>query len=284
MELSFALKAAVGVMCLFLAALTVYSALNEVGTTTVYLAFAFALTPFLYGLLGAVPSIIERIRRIRYKEWEFDLEEVVARTIEPLVGPVDAMSARLEELRSKLEEMENVIARTVSLREYYLRRLKESMKTAPDGLVSLIVVDLDKFQHFLSIYGADKREPVISHMVSIAQGLFEKPPAEELFRKPPNEVIRLEDDNMLVILPGVALVDAIDKAEALRKRVEETPLKDPRLKDVPSRAVTISAGVAATSEDPSKFWNPEELYTRAATWLQEAKDAGRNRVEPKIGT
>jgi diguanylate cyclase (GGDEF)-like protein len=75
-----------------------------------------------------------------------------------------------------------------------------------------------------------------------------------------------------VLLPGVALPEALDIAERVRHAVEEARPGD--------LDMTVSAGVAADSGGHIRY---DQLFRAADAALLEAKRSGRNRVETAGG-
>jgi diguanylate cyclase (GGDEF)-like protein len=86
--------------------------------------------------------------------------------------------------------------------------------------------------------------------------------------RPADVVARYGGEELLVILPGCGLEDALLRAELLRARIES-------LSTVHDTPITASFGVAAT---PDCATTMTDLVARADAALYDAKQAGRNRV------
>src|SRR5215207_10654324 len=113
------------------------------------------------------------------------------------------------------------------------------------GPVSLVLLDLDRFKHVNDTHGHERGDAVLRDVAYEIRG-----------------------EEFLVLLPGVALHDAVDVAERVRRAVTESR---PGELDV-----TISAGVAAGAGEEIRY---ERLFRAADHALLEAKRAGRDRVE-----
>jgi diguanylate cyclase (GGDEF)-like protein len=130
------------------------------------------------------------------------------------------------------------------------------------GAVSLIVLDLDRFKQVNDTHGHGRGDAVLR---DVAYEIRKSLRSFEL-------VYRIGGEEFLVLLPGVALPEALDIAERVRHSVEQARPGDLDL--------TVSAGVAADSGGEIRY---EQLFRAADTALLEAKRAGRNRVETAGG-
>jgi diguanylate cyclase (GGDEF)-like protein len=81
-------------------------------------------------------------------------------------------------------------------------------------------------------------------------------------------VYRIGGEEFLVLLPGVALPEAVDVAERVRRAVAAARPGD--------LEVTISGGVAAATGEAIRY---SQLFRDADHALLEAKRGGRDRVE-----
>jgi diguanylate cyclase (GGDEF)-like protein len=128
--------------------------------------------------------------------------------------------------------------------------------------VSLIVCDIDHFKRVNDTHGHERGDAVLR---DVALQMRRSLRSFEL-------VYRIGGEEFLVLLPGVALVDAVDVAERLRRAVAEARPG--------GLEVTVSAGVAAAAGDEVRY---ERLFLAADESLLEAKREGRNRVRAAGG-
>jgi diguanylate cyclase (GGDEF)-like protein len=126
------------------------------------------------------------------------------------------------------------------------------------GPVSLVLLDLDRFKGVNDTYGHERGDAVLR---DVAYEIRKSLRSFEL-------VYRIGGEEFLVLLPGVALHEAVDVAERVRHAVTASRPGD--------LDVTISAGVAAAAGEEIRY---ERLFRAADHALLEAKRAGRDRVE-----
>lgn len=126
--------------------------------------------------------------------------------------------------------------------------------------LSLIVLDIDFFKRINDEFGHPTGDAVIRELVNrLRKALCGK-----------GDIGRVGGEEFTVLLPNVALDDAVQMAERIRLAIVQEVFPC-----LPSRPVTSSFGVS---------WNPvgsdfEDAYARADTALYRAKHGGRNRVE-----
>jgi diguanylate cyclase (GGDEF)-like protein len=82
---------------------------------------------------------------------------------------------------------------------------------------------------------------------------------------------RFGGEEFLVLLPGLEMDQALNRAEALREKIEQSS----READFLYAQVTISIGI---SNYPLHGDNIRDLFRSADKALYQAKDEGRNRV------
>jgi diguanylate cyclase (GGDEF)-like protein len=126
------------------------------------------------------------------------------------------------------------------------------------GPVSLVLLDLDRFKRVNDTHGHERGDAVLR---DVAYEMRKSLRSFEL-------VYRIGGEEFLVLLPGVALPEAVEVAERVRQAVT-----DARPGDLD---VTISAGVAAGTGEAIRC---DHLFRAADHALLEAKRAGRDRVE-----
>jgi diguanylate cyclase (GGDEF)-like protein len=159
--------------------------------------------------------------------------------------------------------------RTQSLRDpltgLYNRRYMEdalerylSMAERDGNHTAVLMIDLDHFKALNDTYGHAKGDAVLREVaMQLVSAL-----------RPADVVARYGGEELLVILPGCGLEDALLRAELLRARIES-------LSTVHDTPITASFGVAAT---PDCATTMTDLVARADAALYDAKQAGRNRV------
>jgi diguanylate cyclase (GGDEF)-like protein len=126
------------------------------------------------------------------------------------------------------------------------------------GPVSLVLLDLDRFKRVNDTHGHERGDAVLR---DVAYEIRKSLRSFEL-------VYRIGGEEFLVLLPGVALHQAVDVAERVRLAVTAARPGD--------LEVTVSAGVAAAAGEEIRY---ERLFRAADHALLEAKRAGRDRVE-----
>lgn len=125
---------------------------------------------------------------------------------------------------------------------------------------SIIMCDIDHFKVFNDTYGHQTGDLVLK---SIANALKNSVRGLDV-------VARYGGEEMIILLRGTPLVEAVNVAEKLRKNVEECIVSDEKN----SYKVTISLGVS----DYRHGDNIDAVIKRADLALYKAKESGRNRV------
>ena len=126
------------------------------------------------------------------------------------------------------------------------------------GPVSLVLLDLDRFKLVNDTHGHERGDAVLR---DVAYEIRKSLRSFEL-------VYRIGGEEFLVLLPGVALGQAVDVAERVRNAVA-----DGRPGELD---ISISAGVAAAGGAQLRY---DQLFREADHALLEAKRGGRDRVE-----
>jgi two-component system cell cycle response regulator len=129
---------------------------------------------------------------------------------------------------------------------------------------AVALCDVDLFKEYNDRYGHPAGDRVLK---SVAGAITRN-------RRGGDTAYRYGGEEFVVVLPEQTLQAAASTADHLRKTVEA--LRIPHESNVPTRIVTISAGVAALSSGDSK--SAVELLEHADAALYKAKEAGRNRV------
>lgn len=159
--------------------------------------------------------------------------------------------------------------RTQSLRDpltgLYNRRYMEdaldryaSLAERSGSATSVIMIDLDNFKKLNDEHGHAKGDAVLRDVAAQLVGGL----------RPSDVVSRYGGEELLVILPGCNLDEAVQKAEMLRLRVEA-------LTEVHGAPISASFGVASVPETAT---SPVDIIPRADAALYAAKQSGKNRV------
>lgn len=122
--------------------------------------------------------------------------------------------------------------------------------------LSLLLLDIDHFKRINDTYGHSKGDDVLRKFAQLITVNFR---AEDL-------IARYGGEEFVVLMDNSSKEDAIEKANALRTYIENTPIEDIK--------ITISIGVASTTNNS----NFEILFNQADTALYHAKENGRNQT------
>ncbi|HEY2344803.1 MAG TPA: diguanylate cyclase [Xanthomonadaceae bacterium] len=225
--------------------------------------YSFSVTPRWYqitvvrllvalGILVALLVLVrwrERRQARRYVERQQFLEARIAeRTAE-----LETVNRKLAELATEdsLTGVANRRALETGLQREWQRCLD---RRAP---ISLLMIDVDHFKQYNDRHGHQAGDLVLKSVAErLSTGLE---PQREL-------LARYGGEEFCLLLPGIALDIAQQRAEKLRKSFE-----------VDGSLVTVSIGVAARV--PREDDSPQALLRTADQLLYEAKRRGRNRVE-----
>ncbi len=142
------------------------------------------------------------------------------------------------------------------------RRLDRDMaELTDDDQVAYVMVDVDHFKNFNDVNGHAAGDEALRQ---VANALSDSV-------RPGDVVYRYGGEEFCILLPATTTDDAVTVAERARATVEALDI--PGGENQPSGRVTISVGVADTSDQPL-----DDLIERADGALYEAKHGGRNQV------
>lgn len=127
--------------------------------------------------------------------------------------------------------------------------------------VALLVIDADHFKIINDTHGHPGGDAVLTHLAQTMRSVCRQV----------DVLARIGGEEFAIILPSVALDDALAIAERLRAEVDRTPA----LYEQQSIAYSISIGVAVMDDTLDGF---DGLIKRADAALYAAKRRGRNRV------
>lgn len=203
-------------------------------------------------------------------------------TIECQSAEAVAMTATREESVISLAEMAAMAISGLRLRE---RLERQSIRDGMTGLfnrsfmevalerelhraarqqkdLALMMVDIDHFKQFNDTFGHEAGDVVLRQ---VAESLRLGVRTEDI-------VCRFGGEEFVIILPEITMESAAERAELLRRQVEDLVL---RYHGQPLRQVTISIGLAMS---PQNSEVAEDLLRCADRAMYAAKHRGRNRV------
>jgi len=163
------------------------------------------------------------------------------------------------------------VARTDELTTLSNRRdMKECMEKElyrhqrSNSYFSIILMDIDHFKRVNDTYGHDAGDAVLKEFSSLLKYLSRKV----------DVVSRWGGEEFLMLLPDTSLVQALAMAERLRTNVESHSFTH-KFKSIP---ITMSAGVCSVNQHE----DIDSVLKHADVNLYEAKQKGRNRIEPPV--
>ena len=130
--------------------------------------------------------------------------------------------------------------------------------------ISMMIIDLDRFKMVNDTYGHQQGDVVLQTIA----GIF-----SQVIKRPGDFAARWGGEEFVVLLPNTSMEGAIEVAEQIRQKVENTTIKTAGYPDI---KITISSGVA--SQAPTVNSSVDAFFANADAALYAAKEAGRNRV------
>lgn len=143
--------------------------------------------------------------------------------------------------------------------EYFSNELTRSKRT--NTPISLLMVDIDHFKSVNDRFGHDVGDQVLEMLGEILKSMF----------RASDVSCRFGGEEFLVLLPGLEIDQAYNRAEDLRKRFEQAS----RDADFLYSQVTLSIGI---SNYPKDAENTRDLFRISDRALYRAKELGRNQV------
>lgn len=128
---------------------------------------------------------------------------------------------------------------------------------------SLLMLDIDHFKRYNEVWGHVQGDEALRH---VAKVMLEERLQDE-------QVSRYSGEEFAVILPGYDLTQAQEKAERLRKAIEDTEF--PGADRLPGQKLTVSIGVA---QFPDMAESKKDLLMKVDDALYKGKFTGRNKV------
>ena len=206
-----------------------------------------ALCALLLGLL----LVAQLIARLRYRQVLANQRQLEARITE--------RTAELEQANRKLAELatEDSLTGVANRRALEQALMREWERCGELGQpLSLIMLDVDHFKQFNDRHGHLEGDQQLVRVAGELAALVR--PVREL-------LARFGGEEFALVLPGVALEEALERAEHMRQAF-----------DHPGFPTTVSLGVACMLPRPGG--NATDLLRAADQALYAAKRQGRNRV------
>ena len=242
-----------------------------------YQLFDLKLSDSLEDLKYFTPLLAPSGEAIAYLSWKPHLP---SRDIIPVIIFItilftfiitSVMKVLLQKEQASREEYEDKLffeATTDSLtkvnnRRYFMEigsRELNAYKRLDEGLLTVLVLDIDHFKAINDQYGHSVGDKALTHF---AQLCLKELRESDIFG-------RIGGEEFAVVLPNTNLEKAIDVANRIRALVAQTPFVS---KDKPLH-LTVSIGVSVLTKQD----HLEVLIEKADKALYEAKNEGRNRV------
>jgi diguanylate cyclase (GGDEF)-like protein len=152
------------------------------------------------------------------------------------------------------------LANRRTLDETFAREIARAERLGGD--LSVAFADLDHFKSINDRYGHIAGDEVLARAAAVFKSQS----------RPYDLAARYGGEEFILVLPGTSAGDAVAIAERIRQEIADLQVPG-------GPQITISLGVAGWMPGET----PEELIARADAALYQAKNAGRNRVEPASG-
>lgn len=179
-----------------------------------------------------------------------------------------AMAIENAKLYQKVEYLAIVDGLTnVYNHRYFIESLKSELdrltRYEKEGVLSLIMLDVDHFKHYNDTNGHIAGDTVLIEIGQILKNITRKV----------DLVARYGGEEFVIMLPSTSRDGAIALSERIRQSIEEYPFEFKG--NQPNKVLTVSIGISAYSEDGT---TPKDLIDFADRGLYLAKSSGRNRV------
>jgi diguanylate cyclase (GGDEF)-like protein len=143
-----------------------------------------------------------------------------------------------------------------------LAQMTRRQASTASGAFAVIVVDLDHFRKVNDQFGFQSGDKVIKALVGLMKSVLRQM----------DSVTRLDGEKFCVLLPGASAANAARVAERIRAEFNATPVVFAGV----TSTLSLSAGVADNGSDAGS--SLDAVIDRADVAMQQAKEAGRNRV------
>ncbi|MHC3994879.1 diguanylate cyclase [Thiomicrolovo sp. ZZH C-3] len=154
----------------------------------------------------------------------------------------------------------------IANRRHFMKRLQEEWQRSRREAqpLALIMADIDAFKAYNDTYGHIEGDRCLQRVARAMQ---------KDLKRPGDCIARYGGEEFIIMLPNTPLANAVQFAEALRRRVEALAIRHEY--SVAAEVVTVSFGVTETQAGDPDY---ETVIRRADAALYEAKKEGRNRV------
>lgn len=204
---------------------------------------------------------------LQFHDAEKQRYEQAQKTILELGEKISVLGTDSKQLQSCLEEnrkqaMHDVLTGIPNRQAYEERLASEVARCKRYGTaMSLVVWDVDKFKAINDNYSRAGGDRVLRAVADLLRGHVRET----------DFVARYDGEVFVTLLPQTTADAAMQVADKLRTKIEETPFQfhDTRI------VVTLSAGIAQYRKDELV----NSLFDRADTALNAAKEAGHNQVK-----
>ncbi|MER3495384.1 MAG: hypothetical protein C4320_00245, partial [Armatimonadota bacterium] len=175
--------------------------------------------------------------------------------VQSLAEDLATKNQELKTLNSRLKRLATIDGLTTLSNHRAFQEFLDA-QTSSNSVVSLLMLDVDKFKEFNDSFGHRAGDSVLRH---VAATLTEHCRKGDL-------AARYGGEEFVLVLPGTDADTAFATAERLRMSIEGEEWQH--------RPITISVGIATRSSDGT----PAELIEAADQALYASKRAGRNRT------
>jgi diguanylate cyclase (GGDEF)-like protein len=172
----------------------------------------------------------------------------------------------LKENQKKLEALTITDALTgIYNRQYFDQALdvQWDLASRSQSNLSILFLDLDFFKKINDKFGHLIGDKALCH----AANLF-----KETTKRKSDMIARYGGEEFAIILASTPHKDALNLAESIRKKLEETPLI------LGERSIEMSVSIGVNTTIPSNLQNCIGFLDEADQALYEAKNSGRNKV------
>jgi len=190
--------------------------------------------------------------------------------MDKLIGNVITFSDVTErvEMQEKLKRLASTDGLTeVYNRTFFLSEAEAKMKELSEtgSKAACIMFDIDHFKQINDTYGHEAGDIILKQVVRIAESCLGEY----------DLIGRFGGEEFIIFVPTASLEDALEMAEAIRKKIMETS----KLVNGHKIAVTASFGIAYAGFGFHVYPSFEKLMNQADQALYAAKRNGRNCVE-----
>ncbi|MDQ2085025.1 diguanylate cyclase [Herbivorax sp. ANBcel31] len=182
-----------------------------------------------------------------------------------IIGRQVGIAMENAELYQKMHELATIDNLTkVYNRLSFQEKLKDEFEIAKKNNypLSLAIFDIDHFKKFNDTYGHLFGDKVLKHIASLIKNSL----------RSGDLIARYGGEEFVIVLPKTDISRAVEKVENLRKKLEQTTIKD----ELVSASVTVSFGVSCY---PEFAQTESDLLKTADNALYDAKESGRNCVK-----